>query len=270
MNGGLLDEIRFVMHTKDRQDQLWLEDLVRNHGLESQYIFQYEQTDDENWELFGSGFRQIWSTMTDPDTIYVKIDDDMMFIHPQAVSEMVRTVIEHPEAHSVVANIVNNAFTYWHHHRGGAVYPYLPEQDGPSRNESGSWRASTLPHYTGEFLESTENFLPKLFGGYQPPSEGHRWLPVISSSSAEAMTHTPYNNTLPPATHIDWDTGGWPIAAQTHYSFFENLEKGTLNKYHFGNEIDGLQNLWYGHYSINLMAIRGSNIALKVTPRMSS
>lgn len=263
VNGGLLDEVRYVMHTKDKEDQRWLEELVRDHSLESQYTFQYEQTDDEDWELFASGFRKIWSTMTDPDTIYVKIDDDMVFIHPQAIPEMVRTVIEHPEAHSVMANIVNNAFTYWHHHRGGATYPYLPEQSGPSRDKATSWRASKLPHYSGAFLDSTEKFLP--LGNYQPPFEGHRWLPVKSSSSAEAMRHTPYWNTLPPATHINFSLGGWPVAAQTHYSFLENLEKGTLNKYHFGNEHDGLQNLWYSHYSINMMAIRGSNIALKVS-----
>lgn len=77
VNGGILDEVRFVVHTKDEEDRRWLEELVQNHGLQDQYILQYESTDDNKWTLWHT-FRYIWSTMTDPDTIYVKIDDDIV------------------------------------------------------------------------------------------------------------------------------------------------------------------------------------------------
>lgn len=79
------------------------------------------------------------------------------------------------------------------------------------------------------------------------------------------MLHTPHGAKLPGPSFARFaDYGGWAYAAQAHYSLFENLERGLVHKYHFGDAQEGLQNLWYEHYSINFMAIRGSNVALKV------
>lgn len=82
------------------------------------------------------------------------------------------------------------------------------------------------------------------------------------------MARTPYgeaNLPQPGVWHFDKDSGaGWAVGAQSHYSFFENLERGLLKKYHFGNARDGTLNNWYSHFSINMMAIRGSHVALKV------
>lgn len=78
MNGGLLDEVRFSVHTTSEADIVWLEDLVKEHALEEQYILVHEaQTAREGWVRW-TGYDKIWSTMTDPDTIYLKIDDDIV------------------------------------------------------------------------------------------------------------------------------------------------------------------------------------------------
>lgn len=77
VNGGILDEVRFVVHTQDEEDRRWLEDLVHDQDLEDHYILQYEATENDKWTLWHT-FRYIWSTMTDPDTIYIKIDDDIV------------------------------------------------------------------------------------------------------------------------------------------------------------------------------------------------
>lgn len=45
---------------------------------------------------FGDLYRDY---MTDPDTIYIKIDDDIIFIDDYAIPELVRTTLEHPEAY---------------------------------------------------------------------------------------------------------------------------------------------------------------------------
>lgn len=189
-----------------------------------------------------------------------QIDDDMVWIDDQAIPELLRLTLEHPEAHSVMSNIVNNAFNHLHHYRTGAVWPYLADQNSPLINGSVSWRPSKLPDFTGDFPNSTisNGWLHQ----YEPPSEGHRWLPLRGANPVKAMLHTPYSNELPDPRQIDFVHGGWPLAAQSHYSLFENLERKNLDAYDFGNK-DGFQNLWFGHYSINMMAIRGSYVALK-------
>lgn len=73
VNGGLLDEVRWVMHTKNETDRQWLQNLVREQGLQEQYTLQFEDTSKEGWTRFGAGFRWIWSTMTDENTIYIKV-----------------------------------------------------------------------------------------------------------------------------------------------------------------------------------------------------
>lgn len=130
INGGVLDEIRFIVHTREEEDRQWLEDLVQRDNLQDHYTLQYEDTARGDWNLWGSGFKNIWSNMTDPDTIYVKIDDDIVgltsliswstgilnlfqvFMEEKAIPELVRTVLEHPEAHSVMANTINNRWTH--------------------------------------------------------------------------------------------------------------------------------------------------------------
>lgn len=77
-NGGILDEVRFVVHTREEEDRQWLEDLVKRDGMEKQYILQHEDTQGDNWKMWRTGFSKIWKGLTDPHTIYVKIDDDIV------------------------------------------------------------------------------------------------------------------------------------------------------------------------------------------------
>lgn len=98
--------------------------------------------------------------------------------------------------------------------------------------------------------------------GYDPPSEGHRWLPL--KKTFENIAHTPYGPFLPnPMFHNKKYGAGWAVTAQTHYSFFENHERGELMRYSYGNDHDHTWNQWYARYNINMMAIRGSHVLKK-------
>lgn len=87
-NGGMLDMVQFVVHTRNKADQRWLQNLVRRDHLEGQYQLQLEDTDRSGWKQWGKGFSQIWKNLTDPDTIYVKIDDDIV-----SSSLVLRTIV---------------------------------------------------------------------------------------------------------------------------------------------------------------------------------
>lgn len=131
-----------------------------------------------------------------------------------------------------------------------------------------SWRASDLPNFAGAYPDDPKVFLHKKQEGknyeYTAPFKGHRWLPVKASERIKAMAHTPYGNAIPNPMVGDFWLNNWPLAAQNHYSFFENVERGHLYKYYFGDHKTGLQNTWFNHYSINMLSVYGSHVALVV------
>lgn len=50
----------------------------------------------------------VWKYNCDPDTIYVRIDDDICYIHPNTVERLVEVRLAHPEPFLVYPIIVNN------------------------------------------------------------------------------------------------------------------------------------------------------------------
>lgn len=75
----MLDEVHFLMHTDIEADKRWLRRLVKNQGLEEHFKLKAEDTDG-NWSLWKSFSNLYKNFMTDPDTIYIKIDDDIVGI----------------------------------------------------------------------------------------------------------------------------------------------------------------------------------------------
>lgn len=179
-----------------------------------------------------------------------------MFVDDHALPEMIRATLEHPDAYAIMANIVNNKRSHWFHHAAGAIWPYLPDRHREEKWPLDSWRPSELPRYQGRIPEKDTQFYP----GYPPPFNGHRWLPL--HATPEAMQRTPFSGDLPWPDYVLHGKGvGWSVAAQAHYSLFENLERRTMGYYHFGAGLDKTFNLWYMRWNINFFAIRGSNIA---------
>jgi hypothetical protein len=56
----------------------------------------------------GFNIHLFWKFSKDPDTIYVRFDDDIVFIEEGAVEKLVNARLEHPEPFMIYANIVNN------------------------------------------------------------------------------------------------------------------------------------------------------------------
>jgi hypothetical protein len=115
-NGGLLDEVIFVVHTDIQEDLDYLETLVPRRPEYS----KYEVKGTYRW-LAGS-----WEPVTDPDAIYVKIDDDVIYFSDNAISSVVKRITDNPHFFAVSANVVNNPALSWVHSHMGVYYPYWP------------------------------------------------------------------------------------------------------------------------------------------------
>jgi hypothetical protein len=199
-----------------------------------------------NNETQSDDYSHSWD-ICEPGTMYIKIDDDIVYIEDSTIPAIVRTKLEHPNALLVSANAMNQAGLSWIHQHLGVVKPYLPELKPipyPDPKPKYDWRASLLPDWEGpEDFEVT-------VGDFRPPFPGHRWLPArhLNNTDKTPIATTEY------ATGTTGVTS-WTVGAQQHYSFLEHLEKGELWRYQFP--------MWdynYMRLSITFIAIWGDDI----------
>jgi hypothetical protein len=232
-NGGFLDEIMFVIKTTIADDLAYLDELI---GTSKSYK---KQTIDDPKGPHGLAW-----TIVERGVMYVKIDDDVVYIGDSTITTMVEAKAAHPEKLLVSANVINNPAMSWvHYHLMGAILPYLPEFVRPTNETEVSWRASELP-----FWHDSDDFYHR--ERFNPPSDNHRWLPLgpgytLDGTPITTTSYNPWGNA--------WNN--WAIAAQEHYSFLEHLENNDLEKYQY--------DLWdyhYGRLSINLICIWGDDI----------
>lgn len=185
-------------------------------------------------------------------------DSRQIWFADDTIPRMVTRKMNNPDYLVVSANMINSPLMGWVHYHMGAQHPYLPELVEPSKSDPilslptnpPSWRASTYPPWTGP----DEYFFPH---DYEPPEDGNtsRWLRLSNSTSTSAAIHrTPMAET----EYNTWGTAltAWPIAAQTHYSFLENLESDTLHLY----KTDGVWLTDYTRLSINFVAVWADDV----------
>ncbi|KAK8142563.1 hypothetical protein G3M48_008582 [Beauveria asiatica] len=238
-NGGLIDEVIWLRRTEKEEDLEFLQKLLDSES-------RYSKRDVDRTEA--SGFASAYDGMDD-DTLYIKIDDDVVFIDDDAILSMICTKLTHPEYYIVSANVVNQPMISWLHWNLGAVLPYLPDTTNPyptlKPGERVDWRASTLPDYEGhEEIDMLE--------WKSPDQKQHRWLPIRNRTDhvldGTPIVHTEYHA-------FGKGLGHWQIGAQQHYSFFENLENKQLHKYKF--------NIWdfqLKRLGIQFMVVLGKDI----------
>ena len=194
-----------------------------------------------------------------------------VFIHENAIPNLIYTKINHPDAFAVSANIINSPSLSWLHYHMGAIHAYLPETKAPdekaeqSSSISKAWRASSLPQWKGDNItfplgRGTNNdgvVEPDDPGA--PPFSGHRWLPLRDNNNS--LMRTPISETEFDAYGNGWKS--WAIAAQQHYSLLQNIEAGEMDRYHFGrktNERESIYTMGDSRMNINFLCILGDDV----------
>lgn len=252
-NGGWLDEVIWAANTEVPEDLEYGEKIA-------------EKTPEYTYLRINGGYMGIYlKAFTEPDTIYLKMDDDIVFIDQSAIPRLVMTLVNNPRALLVSSNVVNNPALGWVHYHMGAVHPYVPEvrpqEEDLATKENGAWRASELPTWAGadwQMPELTQFY--ELFGvddRARVPS--HRWIPTRNSSFLYQT----------PVASSQYDAFGpnlqyWPLAAQAHYSLLENIEEKRLGRYFMvhGSDEEAVStwDMRGSRISINFMVIKGSDL----------
>ena len=276
--GGWLDEVIWIANTDIIEDLLYLEELL----LTSDRYRKLSVVD-----RHGHGYVEAWKAALKPENIYVKLDDDVVFLGEDAIPLMVQLKIGRPDSLFISANMINSPEFNWLHYRAGALFPYLPEiiptATELSTSENGLWRASKLPQWYGssdwtspdagndDFNEiwATSRKHEGGNAAEQDSKEGkeegeivvprHRWLPLPNTTD---LSRTPIAQAEYDPSGKGWYT--WALPAQQHYSFLQNLEDQTTNKYFlthgFGQGSDATWDTTGHRISINCMVITGKDM----------
>lgn len=251
VNGGFLDEVHFVANTLHQEDLEYLDRLVEE-------VPQYLKIN-----RTGSWFK-LWNYTAelDPDTIVVKLDDDLVYLHQDAIPRVVTSLVEHPEAFAVAGHVVNNPHTHFWQYHSGALLPYLPEPGTDPVLPPSTWRASDLPRYTDE---APAQF--KWAENKKPRSEKTRWLP-LENTPANLLKTPAVNATWPNpkggGTMFRYDDGyidSWAMSAQVHYSLLDHLERENVEEVYAMAPEGRLWDQHYERYSINFVAVRAGEVA---------
>lgn len=169
-NGGLLDEVMWIMHVNRTADIVYLHDLVDNVPEYTRHEIYAQQED--ALKPFRDGYK-----LCKPNTYYVKIDDDVVFMEDNAIEAIIQRKIDHREYLIVSANVLNPPGLSWVHYHLNTSKPYLPELQKPvnfvddDRRFMVDWRPSTLPSWDGPKYHNFSMSSPA-------PFDGHRWLPL--------------------------------------------------------------------------------------------
>ena len=263
INGGWLDEVIWGVNTQIADDLVYLEEIITTSSF-------YQRLDLEK-----GGYINLWNRSVEHGNIYVKLDDDVVYIHEDAIPQIVSTLVTEPKAAVVSANVINSPEHNWVHYRTGAVHAYLPDLDPPTNGSLSTlanpiWKVSDLPSWigppgwtsppVGDYTRQLSRLLPSKADDDQVTElPRHRWLPLDDPLD---ISKTPIAQTSYDAFGPGWSS--WAIAAQQHYSFFRNLEMDQLSTYYmnhgFGENSSSLWDHTGDRLSINMLAVRGDTI----------
>ncbi|RYO90582.1 hypothetical protein DL764_008422 [Monosporascus ibericus] len=237
-NGGYLDEVWFMVHTTVQDDVEWLENLA---ATEPGYKFV------DLGDCTTGNYGCMWEYAVADDTIYIKIDDDILYIHHDAIPQLVHTRLAQPHPFAISTQLVNGPVTGIQQYSFGATHPFLPDpRPRSARRAVETWRPVEMGLYPSD---STKN-LPAEEGesdkktpvDLAPSYAGHAWLLLSDSPrSSIDLLRTPMGywneHRIADIAHgIGWTS--WGVAAQSAYSLLHNIATNQMSRYHWGRAID--------------------------------
>lgn len=100
--GGIAERHELWLNTHDQEDVQWMRELA-----ESDPFFVIREP---AWDINGAfSIAPFFRRCVELDTIYIRLDDDIVYLAPDAIEKMIQFRIEHPDLLLVFGNIINNS-----------------------------------------------------------------------------------------------------------------------------------------------------------------
>lgn len=122
MNEGVVDGWQLWLNTTDLRDIAYLESMEK----ENPRVKIYRQGEPINSVGYYETFNPLkthlfFANAHDDDTIYIRMDDDIIWCADDAIEKIVQARIDHPKALFVTPNIVNSTICNSYHQEIGAL-----------------------------------------------------------------------------------------------------------------------------------------------------
>jgi hypothetical protein len=116
-NRAHVDEHHFWVNTNDASDRAYLESLAQQYP--DFFKLDYREVFDQT--LLFESIWQYFQGCTEDGTLYIRLDDDICYIAPDALPNLVSFRRRHPEAFLVYGNIINNAICSYYQQANGVI-----------------------------------------------------------------------------------------------------------------------------------------------------
>lgn len=140
-------------HERGIVDEYWLYLNTDPHGQEDDLAFADQLAAEHDWiklverpmgiprhpgpKQRNTGYA--YRYMTDADTVYLRFDDDIVWVDEQAVENLVRKRLEMPHATAIFATTWNNAIVSWFAQQSGVIPREFGEVGGPYCMDAMGW-----------------------------------------------------------------------------------------------------------------------------------
>jgi hypothetical protein len=128
---GLIDEIQLWQNTVNPTDIAYLESMQAESPKVK--IYKLDEAITPTWESYNAlQTHKFMKFAQDDDTIYIRLDDDIVWVEEGALEKICQARIDNPDAFIIYPNVINSTMcTSWHQENGA-----LSEEAGIVRKES--------------------------------------------------------------------------------------------------------------------------------------
>ncbi len=130
MEEGLIDSLDLWLNTVNPSDIAYIELMAAENPKVK--IYRLDEAITPTWESYNAlQTHKFFKFSHQDDTIYIRLDDDIIWVAEDAIEKICQARIDHPNAFAIYPNIINSTMcTSWHQEIGA-----LSEEAGIVRRE---------------------------------------------------------------------------------------------------------------------------------------
>lgn len=138
----IIDKHIFWINTKNESDLKYFDDLIKQYPN----FFEKKELDDDPYYQGNLNVGRFYKYYTDKDTVYCKIDDDIVFMQLSKFKDFIKFRIQNPQYFLVYANTINSGLSHFIHNKFGAYEnnPYPPVEYLSANIAYRDWQYATF------------------------------------------------------------------------------------------------------------------------------
>jgi hypothetical protein len=159
----IIDNHIWWINTDNQEDIEYIQSLVQQ--FPKFYSLKF-LPDHPNYKFNNMNIHKFFDDCKDENTVYVRFDDDIVFIETEKLEDFLRFRINNPQYFIVYANIINNNFCSYIHQRLGAIgagefqdFNELPLLEYVFENDTLTQPNYTLINFQAFFKKISQNAL---------------------------------------------------------------------------------------------------------------